>query len=233
VLKVDLHIHTSDDPVDNIPYTTYELIDRAAQLGYGALAITLHERQLDLRSFVDYASARGITLIRGIERSIEGRHVVLLNFTPATEWVNTFEDLAELKAREPRGLVIAPHAFFPTAFALREHMDRHADLFDVVECNAMFTRVLDFNRKAKRWARAHGKPMVGNGDVHRLHQLGSTYSLVDAPPDAGAICEAIRNGRVQVRARPLSVVTAATIMWQLVAGDLIRAWIRQLQPGHS
>lgn len=233
MLKVDLHIHTSDDPVDNIPYTTYELIDRAAQLGYGALAITLHERQLDLRSFVDYASARGITLIRGIERSIEGRHVVLLNFTPATEWVNTFEDLAELKAREPRGLVIAPHAFFPTAFALREHMDRHADLFDVVECNAMFTRVLDFNRKAKRWARAHGKPMVGNGDVHRLHQLGSTYSLVDAPPDAGAICEAIRNGRVQVRARPLSVVTAATIMWQLVAGDLIRAWIRQLQPGHS
>jgi predicted metal-dependent phosphoesterase TrpH len=233
VLKVDLHIHTSDDPVDNIPYTTYELIDRAAQLGYGALAITLHERQLDLRSFVDYASARGITLIRGIERSIEGRHVVLLNFTPATEWVNTFEDLAELKAREPRGLVIAPHAFFPTAFALREHMDRHADLFDVVECNAMFTRVLDFNRKAKRWARAHGKPMVGNGDVHRLHQLGSTYSLVDAPPDAGAICEAIRNGRVQVRAKPLSVVTAATIMWQLVAGDLIRAWIRQLQPGHS
>lgn len=233
MLKVDLHIHTSDDPVDNIPYTTYELIDRAAQLGYGALAITLHERQLDLRSFVDYASARGITLIRGIERSIEGRHVVLLNFTPATEWVNTFEDLAELKAREPRGLVIAPHAFFPTAFALREHMDRHADLFDVVECNAMFTRVLDFNRKAKRWARAHGKPMVGNGDVHRLHQLGSTYSLVDAPPDAGAICEAIRNGRVQVRAKPLSVVTAATIMWQLVAGDLIRAWIRQLQPGHS
>jgi hypothetical protein len=75
--------------------------------------------------------------------------------------------------------------------------------------------------------------MVGNGDVHRLHQLGFTYSLVDAPPDAGAICEAIRNGRVQVRAKPLSVVTAATIMWQLVAGDLIRAWIRQLQPGHS
>lgn len=233
MLKVDLHLHTSDDPVDNIPYTTYELIDRAAQLGYGALAITLHERQLDLRSFVDYAGARGITLIRGIERTIEGRHVVLLNFTPATEWVNTFEDLAELKAREPRGLVIAPHAFFPTAFALREHMDRHADLFDVVECNAMFTRLLNFNRKAKRWARAHGKPMVGNGDVHRLRQLGSTYSLVDAPPEAGAICEAIRNGRVQVHARPLSVVSAATIVWQLVAGDLIKAWIRQLQPGHS
>lgn len=233
VLKVDLHIHTADDPVDNIPYSTRELIDRAAQLGYRAVAITLHDKQLDLRPFVDYAADRGITLIRGIERTIEGRHVLLLNFTPAAEWVNTFADLAELKSREPQGLVVAPHAFFPTAFALREHMDRHANLFDAVECNAMFTRLLNFNRKAKRWARAHGKPMIGNGDVHRLRQLGSTYSLVDAPPDAGAICEAIKKGRVEVHAKPLSVASAATIMWQLVAGDLIRAWLRQLQPGHS
>ncbi len=233
VLKVDLHTHTSDDPVDNIPYSTQELIDRAAQLGYNALAVTLHEKQLDIQPFIDYAAKRGITLIRGIERSIEGRHVVLLNFTPATEWVNTFVDLAELKKREPQGLVIAPHPFFPTAFALREHMDPHAELFDVVETHAMFTLLLDFNRKAKRWARAHAKPMVGNGDVHRLRQLGSTYSLVDAAPDAGAICEAIRNGRVEVRSKALSVVSAAIIMWQLVAGDLIRAWLRQLQPGHS
>jgi len=233
VLKVELHTHTSDDPVDCIPYSTLQLIDRAAELGYGALAITLHERQLNLRPFVDYAATRGITLIPGIERTIEGRHVLLLNFTAATEYVNTFADLAALKAREPRGLVVAPHAFFPTAFALREHMDRHADLFDVVECHAMFTWLLDFNRKAKRWARTHGKPMVGNGDVHRLRQLGSTYSLVDAPPEAGAICEAIRNGRVEVHAERLSVASATTIMWQLVAGDLIRGWLRQVQPGHS
>jgi predicted metal-dependent phosphoesterase TrpH len=233
VLKIDLHIHTADDPVDNIPYSTRELIDRTAQLGYRAIAITLHDKQLDIRPLVDYAAERGITLIRGIERTIEGRHVVLLNFTPATEWVNTFADLAELKAREPQGLVVAPHAFFPTAFALREHMDRHADLFDAVECNAMFTRVLDFNRHARRWARKHRKPMVGNGDVHRLRQLGSTYSLVDAPPDAGAICEAIKQGRVEVRATPLSIASAAVIVWQLVANDLLRAWLRQLQPGHS
>jgi predicted metal-dependent phosphoesterase TrpH len=230
VLKVDLHIHTSDDPVDTIPYSTRDLIDRAAQLGYGAVAVTLHDKQLDIRPLIDYAAERGITLIRGIERTIEGRHVLLLNFTPATEWVNTFEDLKELKTREPQGLVVAPHPYFPIRFALREHMDRHADLFDAVECNAMFTRLLTFNRAAKRWARAHGKPMVGNGDVHRLCQLGSTYSLVDAPPDAGAICEAIKKGHVKVHAEPLSVISAATIVWQLVAGDLIKAWIRQLQP---
>ena len=56
MLKVDLHTHTSDDPVDDVPYSTYELIDRAAQLEYHALAITLHERQLGLQPFVGYAA---------------------------------------------------------------------------------------------------------------------------------------------------------------------------------
>src|ERR1051325_656837 len=45
MLKVELHTHTSDDPVDRIPHTVTQLIDRAAFLGYHALAITLHERQ--------------------------------------------------------------------------------------------------------------------------------------------------------------------------------------------
>jgi predicted metal-dependent phosphoesterase TrpH len=233
VLKVDLHTHTSEDPIDSIPHSTHELIDRAAKLHYRALAITLHDRQLDVRPFIQYASDRCVALIPGIERTIDGRHVLLLNFTPATEWVNSFDDLAELKAREPGGLVVAPHPFYPLASSLRDLMDRHADLIDAVEYNAMFTSLLDFNRHAEQWARAHGKPLVGNGDVHRLRQLGTTYSLVDAPPDAGAICEAIRKGRVGIHAQPLSMSAASTIVWQLLTGDLKRALSRQTPAGHS
>ena len=62
----------------------------------------------------------------------------------------------------------------------------------------------------------HGKPMIGNGDVHRLRQLDSTYSLVDAEPDADAICEAIRDLRVDVHAQP-PIAAAATIMGQILA----------------
>lgn len=215
MLKADLHIHTADDPVDNIPYSTRALIDRAAALGFQVLAITLHDRQLDIQPHVSYAADRGITLVPGIERTIEGRHVLLLNFTrAATMAVRSFDDLARLKEREP-GLVIAPHAFFPIGESLREMMDRHAHLFDVVEYHGMFTSFLNFNRKAERWAKAHGKPMVGNGDVHRLLQLGPTYSTIDAAPEADAICAAIRAGRVQVHARPLSWAAAASIAVQL------------------
>jgi len=231
VLKVELHAHTSDDPVDDIPHSTPQLIDRAALLGYQAVAITLHDRQLDLRPFTSYATDRGITLIPGIERTIEGRHVLLLNFSSATESVHSFDDLARLKSRE-RGLVVAPHPFYPIGSALRERMDRYADLIDAVEYNAMFTSLMNFNTQAMRWARALGKPMVGNGDVHRLRQLESTYSLVEAEPNPDAICEAIRDCRLDVHAQPLSIAAAASIMSELLIGDIRKGRLRQVLAGN-
>jgi predicted metal-dependent phosphoesterase TrpH len=219
MLKVELHAHTADDPVDRIRYSTRDLIDHAAARGYHALAITLHDRQLDLGPYRHYAADRGLVLIPGIERTIEGKHVLLLNFSRATEEVRSFNDLARLKARE-RGLVVAPHPFFPTGSCLRGLMERHAPLFDAVEYNGMFTASLNFNTQAERWAIAHGKPIVGNGDVHRLAQLGTTYSLVDAAPDPTAICDAIAAGRVGISARPHSWLTATRIVATLLAPSL-------------
>ena len=217
MLKVELHTHTADDPVDAIPHTTHQLIDRAADLGYDAIAVTLHEHQLDLRPFVPYAADRGIVLIPGVERTVDGRHVLLLNFARGTEDVRTFADLAMLKANVP-GLVIAPHPYFPAGASLWGALERHADLFDAVERNAMFIRGVDFNRAAERFAARHGKPVVGNCDVHRLEQLGTTYSLVDAPRDADAICAAIAAGRVQVESRPITWAGAARIIAALMLG---------------
>ena len=94
-------------------------------------------------------------------------------------------------------------------------------LFDAVEWNAMFTAELNFNRRAKRWAARHGKPLVGNGDVHRLYQLGTTYSRVDAEPDPDAICAAIAAGRVQVESRPLSWPHAVQIIASLFLADVV------------
>jgi hypothetical protein len=221
MLKVELHAHTADDPIDRIPHTASELIDRAAALGYDALAITLHEAQFDIRQLAPYAAERGIVLIPGIEQTIEGRHVLLLNFRSGTEDVRTFDDLAMLKRRMP-GLVVAPHPYFPATCALRGKIEQHAALFDAVERNAMFTATVDFNRRAERWAVRHGKPIVGNGDVHRLRQLGSTYSLVDADRDADAICAAIAAGRVEVRAMPLG--------WDEVIGVLADMTLAGLVP---
>jgi predicted metal-dependent phosphoesterase TrpH len=211
VLKVELHAHTSVDPLDAVRHSSRELIDRAAALGYQALAITPHDRYFDPAADREYAAARGLVLLPGIERTISHAHILLVNFPPACAQVQTLEEIAALKRAHPQGLVVAPHAFFPTRSALgRATLDRYADLFDAVELNALFTSSLDFNGRAAAWARRHGKPLVGNCDVHLLAQLGTTFSLVDAPAEPDAICAAIRAGRVEVRMARLSLLTAVS-----------------------
>jgi len=230
VLKVELHAHTDQDPLDRIPHTTAELIDRAAALGYGALAVTLHDRYFDPTPHAGYARERGIVLLPGIERTIAHRHVLLVNFPPECASVTTFEAVATLKARTS-GLVIAPHPFYPTISALGRLLDVHADLFDAVEVNAMFTRFLDFNVRAVKWAHAHRKPLVGNTDLHLLDQMGTTYSLVDAPPEPDAICQAIREGRVEVRSHTLSSFRAGATFARMAVGGAIGRLSRRLSGG--
>jgi len=220
-LKVELHTHTSDDPVDVIPHDAPALIDRAAALGYQALAITLHERYLDPAPLSGYAAARGIVLIPGVERTIEGKHVLLIGFSAAAERVSTFDDLSRLRNQE-RGIVVAPHPFFPERSCLGRQLERHAELFDAVEVNAFYSRTLNFNKRAMRWAAQHGKPLVGNGDIHRLTQLGTTWSLVDAEPEPQAICDAIRAGRVEVRTSPITLVQMVTLLADIVGAGNVR-----------
>ena len=225
MLKVELHSHTADDPRDRIPYSTTQLIDRAAASGYDALAVTLHDTQLDLSRWRDYAADRRIVLIPGIERTIQGKHVLLLNYASGAGEVRSFTDLAALKRSQPGGLVVAPHPYFPAPSCLWGLLEDHADLFDAVEVNGMFTESVDFNSPARRWARATGTPLVGNGDIHRLTQLGTTYSLVDAPADAGAdaICAAIAAGRVDVVARPQSWRTVGRLLSEILLASMLPA----------
>lgn len=223
MLKTELHAHTADDPVDLIPHSSIDLIERAAALGYQVLAITLHDRYLDIEPLLPHARRCGITLIAGIEKTIEGRHVLLINFDAAAERVGTFDELRRLRQARPTGLVVAPHPFYPSTSCVGRILEQQPDLFDAVEFSAIYTfGVGAFNRTAIRWARRHGKPLVANGDVHRLVQLGRTYSLVDAEPEPDAICAAIRGGRVAIEAEPLSTWQAARLAGNLATDHLKR-----------
>ncbi len=202
MLKVDLHLHTAEDPVDYILHDAHELIDRAAELGFHALAITLHGKQLADPGVFAHARERRIVLLPGIEQPIEGCHVVLINFPQAAEGIRTFDQLAALKARTD-GIVIAPHPFFPHGSSLGRRLEERSELFDAVEWSYFWTGGINFNARAARWAGKHGKTIVGNSDLHDLRQLGRTYSKVFAEPEAGAICHAIREGRVSLETSPV------------------------------
>jgi predicted metal-dependent phosphoesterase TrpH len=220
MLKVELHAHTDQDPADHITHSTKDLIEHAATLGYDALAITLHDRYFEPAAHASDAARCRVTLLSGIERTIQGKHLLLINFPKESARVSSFEDVRALSART-NGLVVAPHPFYPVPSALRGQLDRLAPLVHAVEVNAMFTETIDFNRSAIAWARANGKPLVGNTDLHLLEQMGTTYSLVDAERSPDAICDAIRAGRVEVRREPLSMARAATIFMKMSWGGFL------------
>jgi predicted metal-dependent phosphoesterase TrpH len=217
LLKVDLHLHTAEDPLDIIRHDAVALVDRASELGFGAIAITLHERQLASPALEAHARDRGIVLLPGVELTIERKHVLAINFPQGVENVQSLDDLAWLKSR-CNGLVIAPHPFFPDPSCLRGQLDKHVDLFDAVEWSYFWTRATNFNARAARWAERHGKPVVGNSDLHDLRQLGRTFSLVDADPDVDGICDAIRAGRVTLRTQPVPVAE----LTRTLGGMLVR-----------
>lgn len=211
VLKIDLHLHSSEDPVDVIDHDARQLIDRAAELKFDALALTLHDFDFRAPELTAYARDRGIVLVPGVERTIEKRHVVLLNFPEPTDHVRRFDDLAALRSTAS-GVVVAAHPYFPDTTCLRSRLDRHVELFDAVEWSYFWTGGLNFNSKAARFAAAHGKTLLASSDLHDLRQLGRTYSLVDADRDPDSICAAIRDGRVSIQTSPVPKLELARVL---------------------
>src|SRR5438552_7004786 len=113
-IKLDLHIHTLDDPKDVIDYSAHQLLERARSLGFGVLAITLHDAVFDRAEVFADAEQMGILLIPAAEVRLEGADVILLNVTASEiESLRTFDDLWELRrCRGDSLFTIAPHPFY-------------------------------------------------------------------------------------------------------------------------
>ena len=50
MLKTELHAHTADDPIDRVPHSTIELIDRASALGSASAT----DKRADLGATVEW-----------------------------------------------------------------------------------------------------------------------------------------------------------------------------------
>ncbi len=216
LLKADFHIHTREDPHDFIRYTAGELLVAAARQGFDVLALTCHNKRIHTEELRRRAEDLGILLIPGVEASIEGRHTLLLDMAYTRWGVRSFEHVRAL--RRDGGLVIAPHPFFPAPKCLNRKLRENLDVFDAIEFCHFYTQTVDFNRRAVEYARRMELPLVGTSDAHRLWQLGTTYTLVDAEERSIAgVFAAIRAGRVQVVTAPLTFRS----LWR---GDSQSAW---------
>lgn len=215
-LRCDFHTHVEGDVEDRILYTPKQLIDGAAELGYDVLAFTCHNAVVYSEELAAYASGKGILLIPAVEKTVEGKHVLLYNVMyDDVSGVRTFDDIRALKKMK-NVLVIAPHPYYPVGFCLGDWFERNNDVFDAVEYSHFHTYGLNrFNRKAEKIAHNYWKPLVGTSDCHIMAQFGTTYSLVDAEKSVYGVIRAVKEGRVQAVSPPLP-------LWRFVR---ISAWI--------
>ncbi len=207
MIKVDLHMHSGEDPEDGLRYPATALIDKAAELGFGAIAITLHGKVLEDERVFAYAQRKGLLLIRAVEWQIRRRDVLLYNITQReAATLRTFDDLRAYKRERGDGLlVLAPHPYY-FKHSLGNALERNIDLFDALEFSQLHFSWFDaFNQRAARIAQKHGKPIVANSDTHNLWMFGRHYTLVDAEPTIPSIFRAIREGRIQWRSPHISV----------------------------
>jgi predicted metal-dependent phosphoesterase TrpH len=231
MLKAELHAHINADPhhLKNINYSAFQLIDEAVKQNFNILAITCHDCVYEDKSAEEYAKKKGILLIKGIERTIEGKHVLIYNiFNREAQKIHTFEELKQFKQNHSKILVIAPHPFHWTPVCLKNKVIRYVELFDAWEYSWYYTYGINPNQKTVRLAQQFHKPIVGCSDVHRIENLGKTYTLIDAEPTINSVFAAIKENRVKVVTKPLSWIKFAVIV-----AYILKAIVGEMTSTHS
>jgi len=209
-IKVDLHIHTLDDPKDAVDYSAHELLERARALGFRVLAITLHDAVFNRQEVFDRASAMGILLIPAAEVRLCGAHVLVLNVTgEEIAKLKNFVDLRQLRARRGSSVfIIAPHPFYVLGSSIGVRLLEEIDCFDAIELCHFHKGLFNPNRRAQKVAARFGKPLVATSDAHRLHAFGRHYTSIPRPPEltAESVFAALRTGPVCRTSPPASFV---------------------------
>jgi predicted metal-dependent phosphoesterase TrpH len=193
-LKCCLHAHSREYP-DR--YDTEALLHAAANHGYDVLAITEHNEVYFPEGIEEVEP--GLLLVPGIEASVgeDGTHVLVLNtLSYPTEKIKDMADFRSWVEGDagPDTLVVAPHPFYGRDLCLGGLLEENIDLFDVIEFSHLTYPVLFNvpNLRAVRLARKYDKPMIGSADVHRLWQLGTTYSMIKSEKNAASLLRTIK-----------------------------------------
>jgi predicted metal-dependent phosphoesterase TrpH len=213
-IKIDLHIHTHDDPKDVIDYSAHQLLERARALGFRVLAITLHDAVFDRSEVFADAAAMGILLISAAEMRIAGADVILLNVSvEEVAGLRNFDDLRALRARRGSSIfTIAPHPFYVLGGSIGARLVEEIDCFDAIEFCHFHKGLLNPNRRAAGVARRFGKPLIATSDAHRLDAFGRHYTSMKRPTEL--TCEHVFAG---LRAGPLRLTSPPCSFSDLVS----------------
>jgi predicted metal-dependent phosphoesterase TrpH len=201
-IKLDLHIHTFDDPKDKLDYSAHELLARARRLGFSVLAITLHDAVFDQPEVFAAAQRLKILLISAAEMRIQGADIILLNVNREdVAGLRSFDDVRQLRTRRGQSVfTIAPHPFYLLGGSIGKRLLDEIDCFDAIEVCHFHKGFFNPNRRAVRVAEKFGKPLIATSDAHQLSAFGRHYTSMPRPSPltAESIFAQLRAGRLRI-----------------------------------
>ena len=191
MIRVDLHVHTIFSPDSSIPPKT--LVETLlAHPFIKAVAVTDHNTVRGYFKVRELATAYSdLLIIPGVEVSTVEGDVILLGVAevPPKPW--TVENVIDF-ARSRGGLVVAAHPY--RAYGLGDSAKKYP--IDAVEVlNGGCPRQL--NMLAEELAKAMGLPGVGGSDAHRVDELWTVYTEIQASTDLDDVLRAIKLGLVK------------------------------------
>jgi predicted metal-dependent phosphoesterase TrpH len=213
-IKIDLHIHTLDDPKDAVDFSAHQLLERALSLGFRVLAITLHDAVFDRKEVFADAASMGILLIPAVEVRLLGADVIVLNVTAEEiAQLRNFDDLRRLRERRGNSIfIMAPHPFYVVGGSIGSRLFAEIDCFDAIELCHFHFGPFNPNWRAQRVATRFGKPMIATSDAHRLHVFGRHYTSMPMPP-----LLTVENVLAGLRSGPLRLTSPASSLRDFVS----------------
>jgi predicted metal-dependent phosphoesterase TrpH len=188
-----------------------EVLDRAEELGLGAIAVTDHNVFAGAQEAVELARDRSLTVIPGEEVKTERGEVIgLFLDKEIPRGMTMVETIAAI--RDQGGLVYLPHPFdrmhtIPDPRTLHRHL-AEIDVFEVF--NARLLRET-FNDEALRFARKYNLLMGAGSDAHVIQGIGTGLVRMRAFETPEEFLLSLRSAEI-VR-RPKSLVYLQGLKW--------------------
>ena len=192
MLSADLHIHTacSGDGESQVA----EVLTAARAAGLDVIAITDHDTTEGCAIAVGLSP--DILVIPGVEVTTMQGHLLVLGASgPIPKGLDVLETIT--LAHTLGGVAIIPHPFHRYRHGVGLKMKEALRAADAIEVFNSRYILGGANRRAFRWARRLGKPMIAGSDAHHCRYVGYGRTLIDAELTIEGVLEAIRMGRTQ------------------------------------
>ena len=193
-MKCDLHVHsyTSYDSISS----PKDIIKEAFKKGIDCIAITDHGEVKAFDEIKQYASSKGILVIKGIEVKSDKGDIIGLNVNEKIpEGLSVQETISRIKSQN--GFVVIPHPFFKY-YRFKEDLNNILKDIDAVEVlNASISK--SANKKAFDFVKKNDLSFTAGSDAHSPCFVGEAYlEILGNNLSVDEILIAIKNKKVKL-----------------------------------